>query len=312
MKKPIKYPEFLQPDDLIAVLSPAGAAPEKDCEETISLLKKRGYRVKVMPHAYDSYSDGYTYSGTEKNRLKDLQQALKNEEVKAIWTTRGGYGCMHLLDKIDWGKRKDIPWIIGYSDVTALQAALLREKNVASLHAQSLRKASFGIHPDAYEAVFCALEGEFPNFEFTGNAHNRSGKARGQLIGGNLSLIYALLASDKFGFKFKDRILFIEEIGEALYSLDRMLTALELAGVFEKIGGLIIGGMSQMGEEKSKDYAESFSEEAYACISKKVAKYDFPVAYAFPNGHIYDNFPLVIGAETELSVQKKHASLLYV
>ncbi len=304
-------PEYLEKEDTIAVLSPAGAVPEQDAQDAIRMIEDRGYRAFVMPHTFGSYSQGYAYSGTPEARFTDFNNALQDQEVKAIWTTRGGYGCMHLLPYLDFGKKKHIPWIIGYSDVTALQSALLREKNVCSIHGQSLRKASFGVNSDAYEAIFNVMEGEFPNFEFDAYAQNRQGAARGQLIGGNLSLIYALLGTD-YSYKFKKRILFIEEIGEKLYALDRMLMALKLAGVFNKIGGLIIGGMSQMGDVEGDEYDSPYSTTAYNLIFHHVKEFDFPVAFGFPNGHIYDNFPLVIGAEVVLQVSENTSRMLYV
>ena len=159
--------------------------------------------------------------------------------------------------------------------------------------------------PEGYDLTFDILKGKFPKYSIQNNSFNKSGIAEGELIGGNLALIYALLGT-KYSFDFKDKILFIEDIGEKFYALDRMIMSLELAGVFRKIKGLIVGGMTLMEDEKENmNYEESFDEFSYKLIAERISKYDFPVIFGFPNGHIYDNRPLIIGATISMTVGKK-------
>ena len=158
---------------------------------------------------------------------------------------------------------------------------------------------------ESYDLIFDILKGKKPTYSIAQNELNKVGTAAGTLVGGNLALIYALLGTT-YSFNFKDKILFIEDIGENFYALDRMLISLDLAGVFRNIKGLIVGGMTNMGDEKdNKSYEESFDQFAYKIISERVSKYDFPVAFGFPNGHIHDNRPLMIGTNITMNVAEK-------
>ena len=200
--------------------------------------------------------------------------------------------------------RKNPKWYIGYSDNTVIQSYLLKN-NFASIHAQTIKTSGFGVTPEGYDLTFDILKGKFPKYSIQNNSFNKSGTADGELVGGNLALIYALLGT-KYSFDFKDKILFIEDIGEKFYALDRMIMSLELAGVFRKIKGLIVGGMTLMEDEKENmNYEESFDEFSYQLIAERISKYDFPVIFGFPNGHIYDNRPLIIGAKISMTVGKK-------
>ena len=200
--------------------------------------------------------------------------------------------------------KKKPKWYIGYSDNTVVQSFLLKN-NFASIHGQTIKTSSFGVTDESYDLIFDILKGKKPTYSIAQNELNKVGTAAGTLVGGNLALIYALLGTT-YSFNFKDKILFIEDIGENFYALDRMLISLDLAGVFRKIKGLIIGGMTNMGDEKdNKSYEESFDQFAYKIISERVSKYDFPVAFGFPNGHIHDNRPLMIGANITMNVAEK-------
>ena len=200
--------------------------------------------------------------------------------------------------------RKNPKWYIGYSDNTVIQSYLLKN-NFASIHAQTIKTSGFGVTPEGYDLTFDILKGKFPKYSIQNNSFNKSGTADGELVGGNLALIYALLGT-KYSFDFKDKILFIEDIGEKFYALDRMIMSLELAGVFRKIKGLIVGGMTLMEDEKENmNYEESFDEFSYKLIAERISQYDFPVIFGFPNGHIYDNRPLIIGATISMTVGKK-------
>ena len=303
--KVIIFPQSLKKGDKIALISPAGAVEESQLEKGIKLIESNGYEPVLGKHLYTKYSNGYNYAGTEKERISEINWAFNNEEIGAIWASRGGYGCQHLLRHVQLSKFKKKPkWYIGYSDNTVVQSFLLKN-NFASIHGQTIKTSSFGVTDESYDLIFDILKGKKPTYSIAQNELNKVGTAAGTLVGGNLALIYALLGTT-YSFNFKDKILFIEDIGENFYALDRMLISLDLAGVFRKIKGLIVGGMTNMGDEKdNKSYEESFDQFAYKIISERVSKYDFPVAFGFPNGHIHDNRPLMIGANITMNVAEK-------
>ena len=304
MNTPI-FPASLKKGDKIAVISPAGSVEESQLQNGLNLIRTRGYEPVLGKNLYTKFSKGYNYAGTEKERISDMNWALNDPEISAVWASRGGYGCQHLLGHLKLSDfRKNPKWYIGYSDNTVIQSYLLKN-NFASIHAQTIKTSGFGMTPEGYDLTFDILKGKFPKYSIQSNSFNKSGTADGELVGGNLALIYALLGT-KYSFDFKDKILFIEDIGEKFYALDRMIMSLELAGVFRKIKGLIVGGMTLMEDEKENmNYEESFDEFSYKLIAERISKYDFPVIFGFPNGHIYDNRPLIIGATISMTVGKK-------
>lgn len=305
MTKEIVFPKPLKKGDKIAIISPAGAVEQSQLEKGIQLIVDKGFEPVLGKHLYTKFSNGYNYAGTEKERISDLNWAFNNDEISAIWASRGGYGCQHLLRHLKLSNfRKNPKWYIGYSDNTVIQSFLLKN-GFASIHGQTIKTSSFGVTDESYDLTFDILKGKLPKYKIQSNPFNKPGKIEGQLIGGNLALIYALLGTN-YSFNFKDKILFIEDIGENFYALDRMLMSLDLAGVFRKIKGLIIGGMTNMGDEKdNKSYEESFDEFAYKIISERISKYHFPTVFGFPNGHIYDNRPLIIGGNLKVEVKEK-------
>lgn len=288
----------------IGIISPAGAVEASQLESTLKLIEEKGYTPILGKNALGRFDYGYPYSGTEKERAEDLNWALNDTEIEAIWATRGGYGCQHLLEHLNLKNFKKYPkWYIGYSDNTVINSFLLK-KGFASVNGQTIKTSSFGVCEEGYDMIFNLLEGKDIHHTLKPHTLNRKGKAKGRLVGGNLALVYALLGT-RYSFDFKDNILFIEEIGENFYALDRMLMSLEMAGVFKKIAGLVVGGMINMGKEKdNKDYEASFDAFAYELISKRIERYNFPVIFGFPNGHIFENQPIVIGAETEINIGK--------
>lgn len=307
----VLFPEPVLEGSKIAIISPAGSVDESQLQTGLEMLRNSGYEPVLGRNLYHKFANGYNYAGTEKERLKDLNWALNDPEISAVWASRGGYGCQHLLKGIALRDFRHQPkWYIGYSDNTVIQSYLLKN-GVASVHGQTIKTSGFGVTEESYAGIFQILKGERPHYTFESNPLNRKGRAQGALVGGNLALVYALLGT-KYSFKFKDKILFIEDIGEQYYALDRMMMSLDLAGVFRKISGLVVGGMTNMGDEKTnKSYAESFDLKAYEIIAERIAKYDFPAAFRFPNGHIKDNRPLIIGADVELDVSTQQSDLIF-
>lgn len=302
--KSIIFPKSLKKGDKIAIISPAGSVEKEQLQSTLDLIISKGYQPVLGKNTLKKHQDGYIYAGTEKQRIDDLNGAFNDPDIKAIWATRGGYGCQHLVEHLQLNCFKKNPkWYIGYSDNTVIQSFLMK-KGFVSIHGQTLKTSSFGVTKESYDLIFDVLKGKSLNYTLEANKFNKKGKTKGQLIGGNLALIYALLGT-KYSFDFKDKILFIEDIGENFYALDRMLMSLELAGVFKKINGLIVGGMTNMGNETdNKAYEEAFDPFALYLIEHRLKAYNFPVLYKFPNGHIRDNRPLIIGAEVSLKVGK--------
>ncbi len=300
--KEIIFPKSLKKGDKIAIISPAGFVEEAPLQSTLNLIKSKGYEPVFGKHTLGKFTNGYNYSGTEKERIQDLNWALNNDEISAIWATRGGYGCQHLLRHLKLSKFREKPkWYIGYSDNTVINSYLLKN-GFASIHGQTIKTSSFGVSEEGYENIFKILEGKNLKYSLEKHHFNKNGNVEGELIGGNLALIYALLGTN-YSYQFKDKILFIEDIGENFYALDRMLMSLDLAGVFRKIKGLIIGGMTNMGDEKeNKMYEEPFDEFAYEIIAQRIKKYNFPTLFGFPNGHIFDNRPLIIGGKVKIEV----------
>ena len=304
MIKPCHFPEKLKKGAKIGIISPAGAVEIDQLQSTLQLIENKGFEPIFGQHTLGKYANGYNYSGTERERISDMNWALNNAEISAIWATRGGYGCQHLLRHLKLSKFKKKPkWYIGYSDNTVIQSFLMKN-GFASIHSQTIKTSSFGVTSESYDGIFDILSGEKPKYHLTPSSLNKEGKAKGLLVGGNLALVYALLGS-RYGFDFKDKILFIEDIGENFYALDRMLISLDLAGVFHKIKGLIIGGMTNMGSEAdNKNYNQSFDDFAYEIIAQRIKNYQFPTIFGFPNGHILDNRPLIIGAKVAIEAGK--------
>jgi muramoyltetrapeptide carboxypeptidase len=303
--KEIIFPKSLKKGDKIAIISPAGFVEEAPLQKTLELIKSKGFEPVFGKYTLGKFVNGYNYSGTEKQRIQDLNWAFNSDEISAIWATRGGYGCQHLLRNLQLSKFRNNPkWYIGYSDNTVINSYLLKN-NFASIHGQTIKTASFGVSEESYENIFRILEGKKLKYSAEQHQLNKNGVAEGELIGGNLALIYALLGTN-YSYQFKDKILFIEDIGENFYALDRMLMSLDLAGVFRKIKGLIVGGMTNMGDEKeNKNYESPFDEFAYEIIAQRLKKYNFPTLFGFPNGHIFDNRPLIIGAKVKMEVGEK-------
>ncbi|MFC6266763.1 S66 peptidase family protein [Frigoriflavimonas asaccharolytica] len=307
----IIFPKSIYKGGNIAIIAPAGSVGKDQLQSTLDLLVTNGYNPILGKHLFGKYQFGYEYSGTEKERIEDLNWAFNDDKIGAIWAARGGYGCQHLIKKLDLKKQiKNPKWYIGYSDNTVIHSYLLK-KGIASINGQTIKTSSFGVSDQSYNEIFKILNGTSPKYLVEESQFNKKGKADGQLVGGNLALIYALLGT-KDSFKWKDKILFIEEIGENFYALDRMLMSLEMAGVFKKIKGLIVGGMINMGKEESnKNFNESFDQFANEIIAERIKKYQFPTLFRFPNGHIFENRPLIIGANVQLTVGKEN-SVFYI
>lgn len=265
-------------------------------------LNEWGYEVK-LGFTLGSGSDNY-FSGSDEDRLKDLQQMLDDDQVKAVLCARGGYGLGRIIDKLNFKKfRKQPKWIIGFSDITILHSYLFANENIASLHAP-MAAAFNGQGSDPYlQSMRKALEGRKLYYACDPHPFNRRGEAVGELVGGNLALLAHGIGSS-FEVKTRGRILFIEDVGEYLYNVDRMLHQLKNAGKFNKLAGLIIGGFTEM-----KDTERPFGCSVEEIIRDIAKDFDFPVCFGFPVGHQQENLALKIGVGYKLKVGRNKTVL---
>lgn len=186
------FPKSLKKGDKIAIISPAGSVEIPQLDKTLELIRIKGYEPVLGENLYTKYQNGYSYAGTEKQRINDINWALNDSEISAVWASRGGYGCQHLLQELKLTEfRKNPKWYIGYSDNTVIQSYLLK-KGFATIHGQTIKTSSFGVTEESYELIFDILKGKKPNYKIDSNPNNRVGEASGILVGGNLALIYAL------------------------------------------------------------------------------------------------------------------------
>lgn len=299
----VKIPPYLQPGDTIGIVCPAGYMALERAQTCIDTLQQWGYVVK-MGSTLGSGSDTY-FSGTDEARLQDLQMMLDDDSVKAILCGRGGYGVSRIIDRIDFKRfRKTPKWIIGFSDITVLHAHIYSRYKVATLHAPMA--AAFndgGAENEFVLSLKHALEGRKARYVVEPHGMNRRGEAVGDLVGGNLALLAHLTGTDS-DLKTKGRILFVEDVGEYLYSIDRMFYQLKRSGKLEKLAGLIIGGFTD-----TKDTDRPFGKTVIELIQEVVQEYDYPVCFDFPVSHAKENYALKVGVGYKLKVGKSKVLL---
>ena len=251
-----------------------------------------------------SDSENY-FSGTDEERLDELQAMLDNENIKAILCGRGGYGVGRIIEQLDFKAFKKYPkWIIGFSDITILHSHIYSNYKIATLHAPMA--GAFNDGGDTGEYILSlknAVEGKKIKYECALHEFNKKGEAIGELVGGNLALLAHCVGTSS-DIKTKGRILFIEDIAEYLYNVDRMFYQLKRSGKLDKLAGLIIGGFTDM-----KDTERPFGKTVYEIINEIVSEYDYPVCYDFPVSHGKENMALKIGSGYKLKVGKSKVTL---
>ncbi len=296
----MKTPKYLSKGSRIAIVSPAGYINPDFVASAEAYLKSAGYEVEIGPHCLGRHNQ---MASTDEQRLADLQQAIDNPKVDAILCSRGGYGVNHIIDKIDMSQfEKNPKWIMGFSDITNLHI-LANKHGVRSLHCQMAKAIHNNPDADCIKNIFQILEGEKVSYTFAPNELNRKGIAEGELIGGNLSIIYSLQGTD-FAIDCDDKILFIEDLNEYLYHLDRMMLNLKMSGKLAKLRGLVVGTFSDM-----KDNASPFGKTAYEIVKAHTDEYSYPVGFGIPVGHIDDNQPLVEGGQYRIEISDATCSL---
>ena len=295
----IIQPKPLQKGDSVAIISTARKININEIEAAITLLKEWELKVVIGNTIGKEYCQ---YAGTDQERINDLQNMLNNDNIKAIWCARGGYGSVRLIDAIDFSKFKISPkWIIGFSDVTVLHSHI-HNLGIKTLHALmpiTLKDNTI----EAKNSLHAALFNSPIRYKVPFSKYNKTGESTGQLVGGNLSILYSLTGSSS-AINTDGKILFIEDLDEYLYHIDRMMMNLKRNGYLSKIKGLIVGSMTKM-----HDNTISFGKNTQEIILDSVLEYDFPVCFNFPAGHINDNRTLIFGKEVSLVVTNSYTSL---
>jgi muramoyltetrapeptide carboxypeptidase len=297
-------PPYLKKGDTIAITCPAGYMVKEKIAICVETLKKEGYKV-LVGKTVGSKSTNY-FSGTDAQRLHEMQAYLDDKTVKAILCGRGGYGTGRIIDKLNFTKFVSNPkWIIGFSDITLLHSHIFTNYKIATLHAPMAAAFANAAHnPANVVSLLHALKGEKNNYTTKPNKLNRIGEAKGKLIGGNIALLANAVgtASD---INTKNCMLFIEDIGEQLYAIDRMMYQLKRSGKLTNLAALVVGDFSDM-----QDTDRPFGKTIYEIVSDVVAEYNYPVCYGFPVGHGNENVALKVGVKYTLDVNKKGASLM--
>lgn len=294
----IQIPPYLQKGDTIGLVSPAGHMEKAKIQACIDTLQRWGYKLK-LGKTIESRSKNY-FSGTDEERLTDLQHILDDSKVKAVLCARGGFGISRIIDEVDFTKFKKNPkWIIGYSDVTVLHSDIFSNYHIATLHAPMANAFNDGGYKNKYvQSLKLALEGKKASYSCKPNKLNRKGKAEGELVGGNLSLL-AHITGTRSDINTKGKILFIEDVGEYLYNIDRMLLQMKRSGKLDKLAGLVVGGFTE-----NKDTTRAYGKKVYDIIYDAIKKYSYPVCFGFPVGHQKENYALKVGGKYKLSVGK--------
>lgn len=304
----IVIPSAVEPGDSIAIVSPAGIVKEEFIDGAVAYLTACGFHPVVMPSAKGP-AEG-SYSATLQARLSDLRLAIQNPQIKAILCSRGGYGCIHLLPHLSPRLIAANPkWLIGFSDVSALHALWLHS-GVASIHGPMAKHLSTGGADDPYSAALVEMLRNTGRFDISVSAHqfNRDGNAAGELRGGNLAVLNSLADTPYDIFCFddgEDIVLFLEDIGERIYEVERMITRLILSGAIYRLRGLVIGQFTEYGPDRNFDKMEQMIDS----LLRKAGLRDIPVAFNFPTGHVDDNYPLTEGRRVSLEVRDAYTRL---
>jgi muramoyltetrapeptide carboxypeptidase len=285
--------------DLIRILAPAKAIDQALLDQAKERIEHAGFKVDFGVNCSGSFN---YFSGTIAQRTADFQAALDDPQVKAILCARGGYGCIHLVDRLKWAGLLEHPkWIVGFSDVTVFHQHLTT-MNCPSIH--GTMPLNFQDNSDrSLSLLFDALKGALLNYNWTPNAHNKSGAAEGQLVGGNLAVLCSLIGTKEMP-DYQNTILFLEDVGEHLYAIDRYFFQLAKAGILDQIRGLVLGGFTSL-RDTNPPYGKSYEEIIRSHFNYR----NTPIAFNFPAGHQDDNCPLIFGQNAALSVSHDAVSL---
>jgi muramoyltetrapeptide carboxypeptidase len=312
-KLPIDEPEFVAPPvlkngDIIGITAPAGYITHEEIQSAVQKMESWGYKIKVGD-TIDKRD--FTFGGTDEERAKDLQQMLDDPKIKAIMCARGGYGAVRIIDKLNWEKFKSKPkWIIGFSDATVFHSHLNKNLGVASIHSKMCNSfpddwsTAEPIQIESIESIQWALSGKKMNYLITPNAQNKLGSADGILIGGNLKTLESL-SGTKSDINTAGKILFVEDTGEYMYSVDRMFWNLKRTGKLSQLKGLVVGGFKIKVDENSDDFGRTLQD----VVLEKIKEFNYPVCFDFPVGHQKNNYALKCGVKHRLEIKQDSVSL---
>jgi muramoyltetrapeptide carboxypeptidase len=301
-------PAFLKTGDIIGITAPAGYITTAEIQSALQKMESWGYKIKVG-ETIDKRD--FTFGGTDDERTKDLQQMLDDPKIKAIMCARGGYGVVRIIDKLNWEKFKAKPkWIIGFSDVTVFHSHLNKNFGIASIHSKMCNSfpddwsLAEPIQIETIESIQLALSGKKMKYSAVPNLQNKLGTAGGVLIGGNLKMLETL-AGTKSDINTAGKILFVEDTGEYMYSVDRMFWNLKRTGKLSQLKGLIVGGFKIKVDEDSDDFGRTLQD----VVLEKVKAYHYPVCFDFPVGHQKNNYALKCGIKHRLIVSADDVTL---
>ena len=297
------YPPKISSGEKVAIVAPAGLIDDKDIEEAIMVLESWGLNVGVGAHVFDKYN---FFSSSDDGRFQDFQQALDDSEVRAIFCARGGYGSGRIIDRLDFERFLEFPkWIIGFSDITLLHLRL-HGMGVASLHGPMARQIGSSVDEESVAILKKMLFQKTEiKYHLADNELNIEGKATSRIVGGNLTLICNNIGTSS-DIDLNGKILFIEEIGERLYAVDRHLNQLDRSGGLRNLAGLIAGQFSDL-----KDTDPSYGKSAYEIVNEYVHKYKFPVCFGLESGHEKKNLTIPLSYICDLDVNQIGASLIF-
>jgi muramoyltetrapeptide carboxypeptidase len=288
-------PPYLNKDDKIGIIAPARYLNFEEVHPSLRVFQKWGLEVELGTNIFRTWNQ---FAGKDEQRLADLQQMLDDDSIKAVVCARGGYGTVRIIDHLDFTSFMKKPkWVVGYSDITVLHSHIHRHLGIETIHAiMPINITTDDAIDDSQETLRNALFGKLRSYSYAATPFARQGEAEGILTGGNLSVIYSLMGSDS-EVDTSGKILFLEDVDEYLYHIDRMMMNLKRAGKLSKLKGLIIGGMDRMNDNKVP-----YGHTAYEIIADAVAEYDYPVCFDFPAGHGEKNLALILGRKVKLTI----------
>lgn len=297
----MKLPPFLKPGDKVSIVSPAGIISRQIAERGAALLREQGFQVVIGPHAFAAEG---VFAGSDSDRASDMQAAMDDKNIRAIFFSRGGYGSLRTHLKLNWSSFFRKPkWLIGFSDITVFHSYLSLH-NIASVH--GVMTAWFeqdGKPSMSFIKLMELLRGNIPDYDVTPHQLNKYGKVSGILTGGNLSIIQSLRGTP-LDISPKGKILFIEDVDEPYYHLDRMMMNLKAGGILARISGLVAGHFTDI-----KDREIPFGKTACEIIAGAVEQYRYPVVFGFQAGHDLPNYPLLMGNRILLDVSEKQVTV---
>ena len=300
-------PEYLKAGDTIAIVAPSGVLNDHEnyINKAKKLLESWELNVIIEKNVFNNYGP---FSGTDKERTKDFQRALDDKTISAIWCARGGYGAMRIIDDLDYTEYLKTPkWIIGYSDITAIHNDLhiLGSESIHSIMCKSIEDKDIN-NDRSIQALKDVLFGNKLSYNFNNKPENKLGKTSGQIVGGNLTLLHGLIGS-KSSINTDGKILFIEDLGEYHYHIDRMLISLKRAGYFDNCNGLVVGDFSDLRKNTTP-----FGKDIKEIILDAVKEFDFPVLFDFPAGHEELNMPIILGRDIIMDINNSQSTIEFL